>query len=106
MSQPRHGRGTGSSGSTTTFLGEIAVKKMIVCVTGFAALLAGAFYTNYLFAQGGNAPTQPQGTKIAVINIGHVFNNYVRAKSFKAELERAFEPFKTKAKKLTDEMKT
>jgi Skp family chaperone for outer membrane proteins len=77
---------------------------MIVCVTGFAALIAGAIVTNHLFAQGGAAPQQ-QGTKIAVINIGHVFNNYVRAKAFKTELEKAFEPYKTKAKKLTDDMK-
>lgn len=82
------------------------MKKLIVCVTGFAALIAGACYTNYLFAQGGGAAPQQQGTKIAVINIGHVFNHYVRAKAFKEELEKAFEPYKTKAKKLSDEMKT
>jgi Skp family chaperone for outer membrane proteins len=83
----------------------IAVKKLIVCVTGFAALLTGALVTNHLFAQGSAAPAQPAGTKVAVINIGHVFNNYVRAKAFKEELERAFQPYKDKAKKLTDEMK-
>jgi len=94
-----------SSGATITFLGEIAVKKLIVCVTGFAALIAGAAITNHLFAQGGNTPAQQQGTKVAVINIGHVFNNYVRAKAFKEELEKAFQPYKEKAKKLTDEMK-
>ena len=85
------------------------MKKLIVCVTGFAALIAGACYTNYVFAQGagGGAAAPPQqGTKIAVINIGHVFNHYVRAKAFKEELEKAFEPFKAKAKKLSDEMKT
>ena len=81
------------------------MKKLIVCVTGFAALIAGAAITNHLFAQGGNTPAQQQGTKVAVINIGHVFNNYVRAKAFKEELEKAFQPYKEKAKKLTDEMK-
>lgn len=81
---------------------------MIVCVTGIAALLVGAYFTNYLFAQntGAGAATQPQpGTKVAVINIGHVFNHYVRAEAFKKELESAFNPFKEKAKKLTDDMK-
>lgn len=82
---------------------------MILYVTGFAVVLAsGAYFTNYLFAQGtGGAPTaqaQP-GTKVAVVNIGYVFNNYKRAQAFKAQLERDFEPFKAKAKKLTDEMK-
>ena len=60
---------------------------MIVCVTGFAALIAGAFVTNHLFAQGGAAPQQ-QGTKIAVINIGHVFNNYVVSVRRRDELKQ------------------
>jgi Skp family chaperone for outer membrane proteins len=84
------------------------VKKMIVLVLGFAVTLAGAFGTAHLFAQGtgGAAPAQAQaGTKIAVVNIGLVFNQYKRAQGFKAELEKTLEPFKTKAKKLTDEMK-
>lgn len=82
------------------------MKKLILCVTGFAVLAAGAYFSSYLFAQGtpAAAPAQP-GTKVAVVNIGHVFNKYLRAIDFKTQLERSFEPFKTKAKKLTDEMK-
>ena len=83
------------------------MKKLILCVTGFAVLLAGGALCSYVFAQGGPAPAaQPQpGTKVAVINIGHVFNNYNRAKAFKLQLEKDFEPYKSKAKKLTDEIK-
>ncbi len=84
------------------------MKKTILFATGFAVLTAGG-YCSYLFAQGGNPPatTQAQpGTKVAVVNIGHVFNKYNRAIAFKTQLEREFEPFKAKAKKLTDEMKT
>lgn len=50
-----------------------------------------------------DSPT-PGGTRVAVVNIGYVFNNYDKAKKFKAALEQDFEPFKAKAKKLNDEM--
>jgi len=82
------------------------VKKMTVYVAGFAVLVAGAISANYLFAQPANTSQPQTGTKVAVINIGHVFNHYKRAAAFKTELEKAFEPFKTKAKKLTDEIKS
>ena len=85
---------------------------MIVLVIGFALTLAGAYGSSYLSAQtpvggaGGGGAAQPQaGTKIAVVNIGLVFNQYQRAQAFKADLEKTLEPFKAKAKKLTDEMK-
>jgi Skp family chaperone for outer membrane proteins len=81
------------------------VKKMMILVTGFAALIAGAYGSSYLFAQGGGAPAQPQGTKIAVVNIGQVFNEYTRAKALKLELERTLQPYKDKGKKLADEIK-
>ncbi len=85
------------------------MKKMIFLVAGFAALIAGAYSTSYLFAQpGGGAPAQPaaqQGTKIAIVNIGQVFNEYKRAVAFKKELEQTLTPYKDKAKKLTDQIK-
>ena len=85
------------------------MKKMIVLVFGFALTLAGAFGSSHLSAQtpggGGAAPAQAQaGTKVGVVNIGLVFNQYRRAQAFKADLEKTLEPFKAKAKKLTDEI--
>jgi len=78
---------------------------MIFLVTGFAAVLAGAYGSSFLFAQGGGAPAQQQGTRVAVVNIGKVFNEYTRAKAFKAELEHTLAPYKEKAKKYTDTIK-
>ena len=62
---------------------------MIFLVAGVAALIAGAYGSTYLFAQagGGTAPAAQPGTKIAVVNIGEVFNKYIRAQAFKRELE-------------------
>jgi Skp family chaperone for outer membrane proteins len=42
--------------------------------------------------------------KVAVVNIGYVFNHYERAKVFKTDLERAFAPYKKKSKKISDEI--
>jgi Skp family chaperone for outer membrane proteins len=81
------------------------VKKLIVLAAGFAALFAGIYGTTQLFAQAPAGATPQAGTKIAVVNIGLVFNKYERAIAFKKDLEHSLEPFKTKAKKLTDEMK-
>lgn len=84
------------------------MKKMIFMLTGFAVLVAGAYTSSHVLAQGGGGgtTTQPQqGTRIAVVNIGQVFNQYKRAIAIKQDLERTIDPFKTKAKKLTDEIK-
>jgi Skp family chaperone for outer membrane proteins len=83
------------------------VKKMILFVGGFAAMLAGVVAgSSYLFANGPAAvqPVQQQGTKIAVVNIGKVFNEYTRAKAFKEDLERTLKPYNDKAKTLTDQI--
>jgi Skp family chaperone for outer membrane proteins len=85
------------------------VKKMILILAAFGSLVSGAYFSNYLFAQGTGGTGSPtataqQGTKVAVVNIGHVFNKYRRAIAFKKELETTLEPFKGKAKKLTDEI--
>src|ERR1700704_2308592 len=82
-SQPRLGSGTSRS-VRRTIKGENSVKKMFFLVAGFAALIAGAYSSSYLFAQGGGAATAPaatSGTKIAVVNIGEVFNKYKRAQA-------------------------
>jgi Skp family chaperone for outer membrane proteins len=80
---------------------------MIFLVAGFAALIAGAYGSSYLFAQpaGSAKPAAQQGTKIAVVNIGQVFNQYRRAVAMKTELEQTLKPFKDKAKTLTDQIK-
>ncbi len=79
------------------------MKKMLMLLTGFAVLATGG-YSSYLFAQGGAAAPQVQGTKVAVVNIGLVFNKYQRAQAMKAELEDALRKPKADAKKLMDEM--
>jgi Skp family chaperone for outer membrane proteins len=84
------------------------VKKMILIVTGVAVLAGGAYFGSRLFAQppaGAPATQTPTGTRVAAINIGAVFNNYIRAKEFKDELEKALAPYKAKAKSKQDEMK-
>lgn len=85
------------------------MKKSILIVAGVAIMIAGVYYNNqHLTAQppagGGAAPAQP-GTRVAVVNIGLVFNKYVRAQAFKKELEDSVSPFKAKGKKLSDDMK-
>jgi Skp family chaperone for outer membrane proteins len=89
------------SAGSTHYLGEISVKKMLLLVTGFALVSAGM--CTYLFAQGTPAPQAQPGTKVAVINIGHVFNKYVRAIAFKKELEDTIAPFKANFKKYQDQ---
>jgi len=88
------------------------VKRMLWVVTAFAVVLGGGLSYSHLSAQttpatpGGGAGAQAQaGTKVAVVNIGLVFHQYRRAQAFKADLEKTIEPYKAKAKKLTDEMK-
>jgi Skp family chaperone for outer membrane proteins len=85
------------------------VKRSICVVAGVALTVMGAYYASHLFAQapatGGNAQQpQVQGTKMAVVNIGLVFNKYVRANEFKQQLEELMKPFKAEGKKLTEEM--
>lgn len=84
------------------------MKKMFVLTTGFAVLLASAYGVSQLVAQppAAGAVPQVQGTKVAVVNIGLVFNKYKRAVVFKADLEETLKPFKTKAMKLQEEMKS
>jgi Skp family chaperone for outer membrane proteins len=78
---------------------------MILFVGGFAAMLAGVVAgSNYLFANGPSTVQPQQGTKIAVVNIGQVFNQYTRAIAFKKDLEGTLKPFKDKAKTLTDQI--
>jgi Skp family chaperone for outer membrane proteins len=79
---------------------------MFFLVGGFAALIMGAVGSSYLFATGPTAvQQQPAATKVGVVNIGQVFNQYNRAKAFKAELEATLAPHKKRAKELTDHIK-
>jgi Skp family chaperone for outer membrane proteins len=81
---------------------------MILLVTGFAVLVAGACFGASLFAQGTTTPpatpAAPAGTKVGVVNVGHVFNGWNKAKRFKDELEHSAKPFNDQAKKLQEEM--
>lgn len=107
------GRGLGSDAGPAGLLDasqiirENPVKKSILMLAGVAAFAVGAYFTTHLFAQQPPAaPTTPQaGTKIACVNVGQVFNNYVRAKAFKEELEKTVAPFKDRGKKLLDDIK-
>lgn len=89
------------------------MKKSLLVIIGVGVLTAGAYFSTRLLAQapaGGattaTTPQGPTGTRVAVVNIGHVFNKYSRAAQFKAELEETIKPFKEKAKVLTDQMKS
>jgi Skp family chaperone for outer membrane proteins len=58
--------------------------------------------------QNGVKGQEPQfGTmRVAVVNIGYVFNNYERAQEFKKNLEGQLLPYKQKAKQLNDQIRT
>lgn len=43
--------------------------------------------------------------RIAVVNIGEVFNRYDRARAFKADLEKTLAPYKNEAARITTNMK-
>lgn len=82
------------------------MKKMILLVTGIAVLAAGSYFGASLFAQGtGTTPAPaPAGTKVGVVNVGHVFNHWKKAQRFKVELEAAADPFNKRAKVMQEEM--
>jgi Skp family chaperone for outer membrane proteins len=72
----------------------------------FVAAIVFSVSTAAVTAQTSNdKPFQPGAVRVAVVNIGHVFNNYESAKASKKELTDSLEPVKTKAKRLTDELK-
>lgn len=84
------------------------MKKLILLASGCAVLAAGVWAAS-LFAQGTGAPataTAAPAQKIGVVNVGYVFNNWEKAKQFKAELEAAAEPYNKQAKKLQEEIAT
>ncbi len=89
------------------------MKKLILTITGVAVLAAGAYFGTRLLAQTPTSgttqtstPQAPAGTRVVgVVNIGYVFNKYVRANQCRAELEDIVKPFKEKGKKLSDEIK-
>jgi Skp family chaperone for outer membrane proteins len=49
-------------------------------------------------------PDQPGTVRVAVVNVGHVFNHWDKAKEFKASLEAAAAPYNAKAKALKDKI--
>lgn len=73
--------------------------------TSFATIITGLCISTPLLAQESEKPKAPQGTKIAVVNVGRVFAEYWKSKQLKAELEDTLLPYKAKAKRLTNEAK-
>jgi Skp family chaperone for outer membrane proteins len=78
----------------------------MLVLAGLGILATGGYFASQLFAQqpGAQAAAAMQGSRIAVVNIGLVFNKYKRAVTFKTELEETLKPYKEKGKKLTDEI--
>ena len=83
------------------------MKRSMFILTGVAVLAAGAYFGSYLFAQlpaGGTGTAQANtGTRIAVINVGHVFHNYKRAVAFKAEIDELLRQPKAAATQLIEQ---
>lgn len=52
----------------------------------------------------GQAQAQTAGTRIAVVNIGAVFQKYDKAKFYKAEMDKMLEPYRLEVEKLRKEM--
>ena len=73
--------------------------------TWLAIIITGLGISAPLLAQESEKPKTPQGTKIAVVNVQRVFDEYWKAKQFKADLEESLLPYKAKAKKLADQVK-
>jgi len=64
--------------------------------------LALALTVGLAFAGSAHAQT---GTKVAVVNVGEVFQKYDKAKAYKAELEKIIGPRKAEAETLSKQMK-
>ena len=79
------------------------MKKSILVFAGVAVL--AAFFSQLSAQQPAGAPATDQGTKVAVINVGYVFQNFERAKAAKAEIEEILRKPKQDAQKLYDDMK-
>lgn len=80
--------------------GGEAVKKIMIIVGGMAVLAAG-YFGSCLLAQTGTPASQPPAqTRVAVVNIVTVFQNYRKAELYKAEMERLLDPIRTKGELL------
>ncbi len=49
-------------------------------------------------------PQQPGTVRVAVVNVGHVFNNWDKARAFKNELEASAAPFNARAKAIQEDI--
>lgn len=79
------------------------MKRTMFFVGGLAALASLAYVGTRLSAQGTGTPAAaaaPAQTRIAFVNIETVFQNYTKAVTYKKEMEKTIEPFKTEADKL------
>lgn len=84
------------------------MKRIIVVVTGLA-VGAAVYGVSRLGAQPGaqpGAPTQaPAHSRVAFLNVAKVFQEYDKARFYKAELEKVLEPKKNERDKLVTEIK-
>ena len=71
--------------------------------TSFAVIITGLCISTPLFAQDSGKPKASQGTRIAVVNIGVVMNDYSGTRSFKTMLDERLLPYIEKIQKLKDQ---
>ena len=62
--------------------------------------MVAALATALMFSLTGQAQAQQTGTRVAVVNIGTVFNKYQKAIDFKKMMEATLEPYKSRAEKI------
>jgi len=86
------------------------VKRTVYVTAGVLALSLAIVASARLWAQG-NAQPQPQPrpaaptTKVALMNLTYVVNNYEKFKGYKEEIKLAVKPFQDRDEKLKDEAK-
>jgi Skp family chaperone for outer membrane proteins len=85
------------------------VKRTAILALGVLALGAAAYFGNRLWAQPGARPaTGPAPsaaaprTRIALLNLHHVINNYDKFKAYKEDLKQSITPFQKKEKEMKD----
>jgi Skp family chaperone for outer membrane proteins len=84
---------------------RIAVnKRNYLVLAGLAAVAVASYCVSQLWAQQGGPAGGAGGTRVAVVNVGTVFQKYVKAEAFKKELQTKIEPFKVKMDNWRKEM--
>src|SRR5438128_2689733 len=76
-------------------------RSIIVLIMGLSAAHCGGL----VHAQSPSPTPAPAFTKVAVVNLGIVFNNYDGVKAFKAEMDDSLKPYKQKKAELEKRIK-